>query len=140
MSLIGWLFGAPKLQSEGDRLDAELAALNQKEYGEGGRIYNQIEAQRGTAAADAAYRQTLANQQTGATGNVDKQISDAFDEGLNDGANNVTGFVSGVFKTIGKALGAVLLGIPVWIWLGLAVGAFFYLGGGAFLRRKLAKA
>ncbi len=140
MSFISSWFGADELQATGDAADAKLAEMNQRDYAPGGRLYNKIAAQQGTSAADAAYKATLNNLDTGATGNVSAQIDAAFEEGLQDGANNITGFVSGAFKFVGKALGSILLGIPVWVWLALAAIAFFYLGGGAVLRRKLSKA
>lgn len=140
MSFLGSIFGADDLQKEGDALDAKLAAMNNADYAPGGRLYNKVAATSGTAAADANYDAVVKNLQTGATGDVDAQINEAFKEGLQEGANNITGFVSGAFKFVGKALGAILLGIPVWVWLGVGVVVFFYLGGGNIIRRKLAKA
>lgn len=140
MSFISSLFGSGKLQADGDAADAKLAEMNQRDYAPGGRLYNKIATQQGTAAADAAYQQTLNNLESGATGNVSSQIDAAFDEGLQDGANNITGFVSGAFKFLGKALGSILLGIPVWVWLAVGAAAFFYLGGGVWIRRKISKA
>ena len=52
VSILGWLYGADDLQKEGDSLDAKLRDMNQRDYGSGGRIYNKIESERGTAAAD----------------------------------------------------------------------------------------
>lgn len=140
MSLIGYLFGAPDLQSEGDKLDAQLEEMNQRDYAPGGRLYEKIKAQRGQAAADAAYAAVQGNLATGKTGDVDKQISDAFDEGLKEGAGNITGFVSGVFSFVGRALGAVLLGIPIWAWAVAAVAVWGWLGfpGLKALKKKLA--
>ncbi len=48
------------------RLDAELRRINERDYGPGGRIYNRIAAQDGTAQADIAFalvKQHLAEQE-----------------------------------------------------------------------------
>ena len=125
MSILGYLFGADKLQSEGDAVDAKLTALNAKDYGPGGRLY--------TASNWAQVQQNLA---TGQTVNVDAQINAAFKEGLDDGANNVTGFLGGIFDVVGKGLGAILKAVPWWLWLGVIAYFLFTTG---ILQRLLAR-
>ncbi|MGC3958107.1 MAG: hypothetical protein QM813_09275 [Verrucomicrobiota bacterium] len=140
MSLIGSLFGSSELQTTGDQADSQLADMNQRDYAPGGRLYEKIKAQRGQAAADAAYLAVGGHLETGATGNVDAQIGEAFDEGLKEGAGNITGFVSGVFKFVGQAISAILLGIPLWAWAVATLGIWAWLGfpGMKAIRKKLA--
>lgn len=103
MSLLSSIFGADKLQAEGDALDARLAELNKTIYLD---KYNRPD----------LYEQAQANAARGATGNVAQQIDAAFKEGLQDGANNVTGFFGGAFDIVGKGVGAILKAVPWWIW------------------------
>jgi hypothetical protein len=117
MSILGNLFGADKLQAEGDALDAKLTALNAKDYAPGGKLYS--------PANWAAVQQNL---DTGRTGDVDAQINAAFKEGLDDGANNVTGFLGGIFDFVGKGLGAILKAVPWWVWLGVITYFLFTTG------------
>jgi hypothetical protein len=128
MSILGKLFGADELQAQGDALDAKLSELNSRDYAPGGKLY--------TPSNWAAVQQNLA---TGTTGDVDAQINEAFNEGLDDGANNVTGFISGIFNFVGKGLGAILKAIPWWIWLGLVVYVLFITGIGQRLIAKVAR-
>lgn len=116
-ALLDYLYGADDLQTQGNTLDAELAAMNQRDYGPGGRYYT-----------PANYQTTQDNLASGATGDVSAQLSDAFNEGLKDGANNVTGVVSGVFSVIGRGLSSVLLGIPVWAYAVAGLAVWVYLG------------
>lgn len=116
-AILDWLYGANDLQKTGDQLDAELRAANERDYGPGGRYYTPDN-----------YQTTQQNLQTGATGDVSQQLSDAFDEGLKEGAGNVSGVISGVFSVIGRGLSAVLLGIPVWAYAVAALALWIYLG------------
>jgi hypothetical protein len=140
MSFIGSLFGADELQATGDAADARIEEMNRRDYAPGGRLYERIKRERGQAAADAAYQTVLGHLETGRTGDVDAQINTAFQEGLQDGRNNITGFVSNVFGFVGKALGAILLGIPVWVWAVAAVAVWGWLGfpGMKAIRKKFA--
>ena len=58
-SVAGWwtnTFGeGAGATAKGQALDAQLAAMNQRDYAPGGVIYQQIEDTQGPAAADAAY-------------------------------------------------------------------------------------
>lgn len=127
MPILTWLYGDTANADAAAQADAQLRELNQKKYGSSGMIQDTLS---GTDGVDVWVP----------PGEQEKQVNAAFQEGLNDGANNVTGFVSGAFNFIGKALGAVLLGIPIWVWLIAGAGVFFYLGGGVWLRRKITKA
>lgn len=122
MSLIGWLFGADKLQAEGDRLDGQLAAMNQRDYAPGGAVYTKIEAAHGTEAADAAAAQVNSNLTASKTGNVDEQINQSFDEGWQEGQNNVSGFIKGTLnRIIADPFKAIVFGLPWWVWV-LGIG------------------
>lgn len=114
--LLDKLFGADDLQSEGDALDAELRRVNERDYSEGGRIYNIIEQSSGQAAADGAYQTVLDNLTSGATGNVSQQLEQEFDLGWEEGKQNVTGAVSKAFSVVTDIAGTVLKGVPWWIW------------------------
>lgn len=140
MSLISYLFGADELQATGDKYDALNQADATARYQPGGPTYEKIKAQKGKAAADAAWEQVQKNYQTGATGNVSEQIDAAFDEGWEDGKKNVTGFVSSAFKVVRDVLSSVLLGIPFWIWAAAVFVLWGYLGfpGLKALKKKLA--
>jgi hypothetical protein len=124
MSFLGSLFGADDLQKEGAALDAQLAALNERDYGPGGRYYNA-----------GNYEVIKQNLETGATGNVDSQINEAFFEGLQEGKNNITGAVGGTFDLFGGGLGAILKGIPWYVW----AGVFLYFAW-PFIGARLARA
>jgi hypothetical protein len=67
-----------------------------------------------------------------------------FQEGFQEGFNNVLNapgkLVGGVGDSLGQALGGILKNIPWWVYLGLFIGGFFYLGGGIWLRRRVARA
>lgn len=131
-SLVYAFGGGSQEQARGDSLDVQLAQLNQTEYGAGGRIYNRIEDERGTTAADLAYATVLADEASGATGNVLGQLQEAGREGANQGLKD---FWSG----IGNAIKGLLGIFPWWLWLAAGVGLFIYLGGLGLLKGKLAK-
>lgn len=140
MSILGSLYGAADLQATGDKYDALNQADAQTRYAPGGSVYERIKAEKGQAAADAAWARVQKDYQTGATGNVDQQIGAAFDEGWNDGKKNVSGFIGGIFKVVGDVLSSVFMGIPWWIWLAAAGVVWGWLGfpGLKALKKKLA--
>lgn len=129
-NLIGlWANGetADTTQATSDRLDAERQRMNQDDrqtYGED--WYQQ------TVKNDQASRQDVAGD-----------INAGWDEGYAEGEQNLTNAVAAPFKLVGDASGSILKGVwkgvPLWVWIGLAVGAFFYFGGGALIRKMIAK-
>lgn len=127
---VTYLFGGgASEQAKGDQLDAQLSALNGVEYAPGGRIYDEIQSQRGTPAADEAFTAVQADEQSGATGNVLDQLQTAGQEGANQGLSDFWGGIASALKG--------LLGIfPWWLWLLAGLGVFFYVGGGRWLERK----
>jgi hypothetical protein len=130
---VTYLFGGgAQEQARGNQLDAQLATLNQSEYGAGGRIYNEIQDQQGTAAADQAYQTVQADEQSGRTGNVLDQLQQAGAEGANQGLQDFWGSIAGALK-------GLLTIFPWWLWLGAGVGLFIYMGGLRLLKGKLGK-
>ena len=130
MSLLSSLFGDDENARRAAEADAKLRQLNDAAIASG----------RYDAATAAQIQKNYASQVTFNPAEQEKQIDEAFNEGLQDGANNVTGFVAGTFRFVGKALSAVLLGIPAWAWL-LGAGVLWgYLGfpGLKSLKKKLA--
>jgi len=128
MSFLTSLFGDDENAQRAAEADAKLRAMNEDRAKElGSDWFSQVQKNYETQVTFDPKQQ-------------EAQVNDAFKEGLDEGAGNVTGFISGTFNFIGKALAAVLLGIPVWVWLIVGGVAFFYLGGGVWLRRKISKA
>jgi hypothetical protein len=123
MGLLSWIYGGDQLQAEGDKLDAQIADTYGKDYAPGGRFYN--------AGQWNQIQQDLANSQTG---NVSQQLNDAFAVGLQEGKNNITSAVSGTFDLAGGGLGALLKGVPWYVWAGVIL-FFFY----PFIARRVAK-
>lgn len=127
-----YLGGGKAAETQGQQLDQQLQQLNQTEYGAGGRIYNEIQDQKGTAAADQAFQTVQADEASGVTGDVLSQLQQAGKEGANQGLNDFWG-------QIGGALKGLLTIFPWWLWLGAGVWLFIYLGGLRLLKGKLAK-
>jgi len=124
MSLLSWFYGGDALQKQGEALDAQIVQNAQERYGPGSPNYN--------AGQWAAIEQNLAS---GATGNVEAQLNDAFMSGIEDGKNNITGAVSGSFDFVGGGLGSVLKGIPWYVWAGVLVFFFWPYIAGRLVKR-----
>lgn len=123
-------------QQRGNELDAQLAALNQKDYGPGGRIYQRIEAEQGTDAAERTYESVQANLEGSQTGDVEQQVVAAFGEGLNEGFQSTTG---GIRNALSAPFEFIFKAVPWYFWIiGLGV-LFFYAGGFVWLKGRLAK-
>lgn len=118
-------------QRRGDELDRQLREMNERDYGPGGRIYERIEAERGTEEADAVYDQVRDNLNEGLTGDVEAQVDDAFREGLEEGYENVTG---GISNTLAAPFRFTFASIPWQLWIAAAVALFLYMGGGVWLK------
>lgn len=118
MSLLTYLFGDDENARRAEAADAQLRELNRNRYG--------VDYVNGDDWVPPAEQE--------------RQIDAAFAEGWQDGKRNVTGVVSGFFKVIGDGLGAILLGVPVWVWAVAGVALWAWLGfpGLSKLRRKLA--
>jgi len=122
-------------QKRGDLLDAQGQKAAQ-DYQPGGRLYNKIAAEQGTAAADAAATQVEQHFEQGVTGNVTDQVGQAFYDGLQEGASNIR---TGVDKTVLGVLTTALKTVPITVWIAAAAFAFFYFGGLGLIKRKLGK-
>lgn len=110
-------------QKRGDQLDRDLKAINDQDYGPGGEIYNKIERERGTAAADQTYEDVQGHLQTSQTGDVGGQVSDAF-------WNELHQRTSDLVKPVGGA-------VPTWVWGAAGVGLFLWMGGLTWLKGRL---
>lgn len=111
---------AAELQAASDAADARLAELNQNaraRYGES--WYAQAESNRLGGGVD-----------------VEQQLTQAAREGVAEGYTNVTGAIR---STIAAPFKFVWDSMPWWVWAGAVVGAFFYFGGGAIIRKQLTK-
>ena len=64
------------------------------------------------------------------------QMYEAAYDGLKEGADNITGAVKGPLNTAG---GLVWNSIPWWVWIVGAAALFFWMGGGALLKGRLAR-
>jgi len=130
-------------QARGDSLDAQLTTINNRDYQPGGQVYNEIADTQGTAAADRAQQVVAQDLSTGGTGNVTASVGSEFNAGLNQGLNNVLDFPGKVVGAAGSGANQILLGIlkniPWWVYVGAAVGAFFYFGGFALVLRRFIK-
>lgn len=115
----------------GNQAARDLATLNARDYGAGGQIYEKIAATDGTAAADDALGQVMA-QGAGQITDADKEVTEAFVEGWNEAVDQRKG-------QFNSAVGGVFNLVPATVWIALVVMLFFYLGGPALLKGRLAK-
>lgn len=101
-----------------------------------------LERQRnGTISVEQSDRYSLAAKDTLEDQNAAALAGAA--EGAAEGLSNVLNFPGKVVDTAGKGLsqivGGILKGVPWWLWLVAAGALFFYMGGAALLRGRLAK-
>ena len=120
----------------GNRAAEKLAVLNAQDYGQGGRIYERVEAERGTPAAEDNLAIVLEHgaDQIITREEADIQVVDAFESGWNDAYNERVGQAENVLRAPFKVAFDT---IPWFYW---AIGAgvlFFYLGGGPWLKKQL---
>lgn len=130
-SAINWWYGAPS-QAENDALDRKIAEQNQIAIDKG--KWDAYE----YGIVQDNYSNML-NQGYDLAG----QTEDAFYEGLEEGYNNV---LSAPGKAVGwtadglwKLISGILKNIPIWLWLVAAIALFFWMGGLALLRGRLAR-
>ena len=116
-----WIYGVDldAEQKRSDELDAALARENKADLDNG-------------TFTKAIYDEAEANRARGSV-NVEREVHDAFKEGFNDGVDNIR-------NTAGSALALPFKLIPPIAWVILAIGIFFYVGGGGLIRRRVAKA
>jgi hypothetical protein len=111
-----------QLQKDLDNQDQQLAALNQDRLNSG-------------AYSDAVYAEAEAHRLGGKL-DVTGEVSQAFNESIQDSVSGAAGVVKGVIKT---PFDFLFKALPWEIWLIAAVAIFFYLGGGIYLKGILAR-
>ena len=121
--MFNWLttiFTGEDQTARGEQLDAKLAAINNAQYGPGGSVYNLVEQQSGTDAADLNWQtvQNHLNAQRADTASFESQVAGGFWDGLKQGAANVGSFLKNPF-----------MGIPVAWWFIGAISLFLWMGG-----------
>lgn len=133
MSLLSYLTGTEDQASQ----DARLAQMKQN-----------LDQARVRALNDGVIteQQSQNLQDYAANTNNDSEAQAAgqgFVEGAKEGLNNVLDapgkLVGGVGSGASQVLGGILKNIPWWVYVGAVVAAFFYLGGLAILKGRLAK-
>lgn len=159
--MFDWLYSLvgydPANAEAGAKAEAQLQQTANADYAPGGKTYNQIASTQGTAAADAAYqtvKDDFANQGSVAGASIipaaaggafeifydpaqaAKDIKDqasALGGGVGTG---LAGFLNTFFGGLFNFVAGILKKIPWWVWIGVAVGLFFYFGGWKYLKRK----
>jgi hypothetical protein len=105
-----------------DETDAKLAALNQEKLESGSWSkdqYDQAQAHLEASKLDAT-----------------QLVTDAFYEGAGEGYDNMTGAAKEVLKSPFRLAWDI---IPWQLWLLAAVALFFWMGGAALLKGRLAR-
>jgi hypothetical protein len=113
------IYGGDTINAQGDSLDKKIAAANESDYSPGGRIYNEIVAQRGVAAADETYQTVLGDEASGSTANLIATGDKNYDDAQAGGGN-------GLSNLFGDLTSLILLGAGLW--------AFFTFGGVNWLK------
>jgi hypothetical protein len=131
------LFLGVDLSAEQDRsknLDQQISQKNQQ-LADAGFL---TQAQADAANADIA--QTSANTgMNDVVGSVDTEFAAGIQEGLNNVLNAPGKVVGAVGNASSTLLGGILKAIPWWVYLGLAVALFVWMGGLELLRGKLGR-
>lgn len=127
--LPNWLTGFDTANAEaGAAADATLQAMAIKDYGPGGKNYSPAN----WAAVQADYH----SQAAFGVDAQQQQVQDAFDQTLQDEFNSVTSVPAGLTWSVVKAF---LKSIPAFVWVVVAIAAFWYLGGAAIIRKQIEK-
>jgi hypothetical protein len=117
-----------------DELDAMIAAENEKDYGPGGVVYNKTVEEKGITAANQQWEEVQARQAADDHPDIEKEVNDAFYEGLEEGFENTTGAIK---STLAAPFKFTFAALPWQVLVGAAVLLFFYMGGGRWLRNIL---
>jgi hypothetical protein len=134
-SIRTWATGydAEAEQKRSQQLDQGLS-----NYNDSTNYYDRLDAQN-RAAAYAHLQQQQAD-----TATIPQQVDAGFAEGLQQGLQNELGYVRTVSDTTNEILGSlgksIFGAIPWWFWLFGLLALFLYMGGGQFLKGRLAKA
>lgn len=113
-----WDYFTGKIQSESDRLDAALAAENQRAR------------DKGVNSDDTFKRQEDARLSRNTTGlDVNAEVAASFTEGWKDGFDAETGAIKNGLNTVaGGTLRFIWDALPWWAWLAALFGILFYAG------------
>jgi hypothetical protein len=115
-------------QRRSDELDRKLDAENARDAVKYGPEWQ------------AMVRENQERDGSGYNMDVEAEVDEAFEEGLQEGADNITAVVSKPFDIAGAGIGALLKAVPWWVWAAAALGLFIQLGGMTIVRSKLIKA
>ena len=129
MSLFNF-FGTDEEQARADALQAQLTAMDQ-DYAPGGKIYIRIQKERGTAAANDAWRQVQKNLKAADQGDVGDQVKAEFNDAIASEVAPVTGAINATLKAPFQFAWDA---IPWQVWALGAVLLFFYMGGWKMLK------
>lgn len=109
------------------------------------------------AAAVNERQAELARREAEARANGNAMLADYYAGGLGQGASasddraaidtefgqavkdNASAISQGINDTLTYSLGKILGAVPWWLWLAAGFGLFLYLGGGAVIRKQIAK-
>lgn len=144
MGFFDWLISDDKtpspseLADEAARIRQREAELNQRRLEMG--YYNQSQYETAEARSQADYQNTQVEIASISGEFAPDKLADNLGESATKAGKSVGKVVGSVVQAAGNFVGNTLLGFPVWFWLVVAVGAFFYLGGANVIRAKVAKA
>ena len=144
MGLFDWLISDSRTQSpaeladEAESIRQREAELNRRRLEMG--YYNQSEYEAAEARQQAEYQNTQVDIASVSGEFAPTKLAANLGESASKAGKAVGGVVGSVVQAAGNFVGNTLLGFPVWFWLVVGVGAFFYLGGANVIRAKVAKA
>ena len=118
-------------QERSNRLDAMIAAENEKDYGPGGVVYNKTVEEQGIPAANRQWEEVQARQAADDHPDISGEVGDAFDEGLEEGFDATTGAIK---STLAAPFKFTFAALPWQLWVVGLVLLFLYMGGGVWLR------
>lgn len=144
MGLFDWLISDERTQSpselaaEAERIRQREAELNRRRLEIG--YWDQGDYEQAEARSQADYQNTQAS--IGSIGDefAPAALAENLGESASKAGKTVGSVVGNVVQAAGNFVGNTLLGFPVWFWLLVGAGAFFYLGGGNIIRAKVARA
>ena len=160
---MGWLsnlFGIGEAEATGRELDAQLRAMNERDYAPGGRIYQKVAAS-DPVRAEQNWSVVQDHLASAKTGNVESQLIlsavvgtlewgydplTAWENTKEGGAivgtvvtEEVAPAIGRVLETIGDAAGKVLFKVPLWVWIALLGVVAWQLGLFAVAKRRIEK-
>lgn len=130
MRLWSWLTGYDEQNAEAAAAaDARIQEINARnQYYQTPENQNILAQNRETELTDLGGGYDVASE----SGAIDKEFSKTLD-------SRAQSLIGGPLEGARKVVAAILKAVPWWVWLGLAVGLFAWLGGFVLLRGVLAK-